>query len=66
MPSIDRRIWDWLPGRTQRNRVTDHHIAAANLGITDAEAVAAYQRLEAAGHIVRDRAGWHRGSEPQC
>lgn len=64
MSDIDQMLWDWLPGRQDRRRVTHPAVAAANLGISTAEALDAYERLRARGCIVRDSRGqgWHRGS----
>lgn len=62
-----RRIWEWLPARTDSRRVTLPHTIAAVLGMPVADVSAAVAAMERAGHVVRDRAvgrqsGWHRGT----
>lgn len=64
---LERRIWELLPGRADRNRVADAAVLAARLGVPVGEVVAALDRMERSGHAVRDRATgrrsqrWHRG-----
>lgn len=63
MDDLDRRIWEWLPARQDRRRVTDPAVAAANLGVSPQEAIAAFARLAIGSHIFRNSRGqgWHRG-----
>lgn len=64
MDDITLRIWQWLPARRDRGRVTAPTVAAANLGITVEQAAQAMDSMRRSGHIVPDKSGWHRGVKP--
>lgn len=55
-------VWDWLPGRTDRKRVTTPYVAAATLSHPQADLQWVYSALAEMGCIVRDRAGCHRSA----
>lgn len=60
--SIEQRIWDWMPKRRTRARVTTPVVVAANLGLPVAEVTAAMDRMVRAYQLVSDpRGGYHRG-----
>jgi hypothetical protein len=66
---LARRIWEWLPGRTDGRRVTLPGTIAGALHLPVPEVVTALRHMEAVGHAVRDAAtgpqtGWHRGTPP--
>lgn len=67
MTDLAARIWRWLPARADSRRVTLPGIIATSLGADLRDVGQTLARLEAAGHVVRDRAigrqsGWHRGT----
>lgn len=67
---LARRIWEWLPARTDSRRVTLPHTIATALGANVRDVTTTLARMEDAGHVVRNRAtgrqsGWHRGTPPQ-
>ena len=65
MLTIEQRIWDWLPARRTRARVTTPVVAAANLDLSVDAVAAAFARMHTARQIVPDpRGGWHRGLPP--
>ena len=65
--SLEVRIWEWLPGRTDRSRVTQPATIAAALDVPVVDVSAALARMYEAGTAIRDRStgvrstGWHRG-----
>lgn len=65
-----RRIWEWLPARATRSRVTLAGTIAAALDVPVVEVSRALVEMERAGHAIRDRAtgplsmSWHRGTPP--
>jgi hypothetical protein len=67
MTSTDaRRVWEWLPKRTDNSRVTLPVTIAASLGLQIREVAAILAEMERGGHAIRDAAtgrqsGWHRG-----
>jgi len=67
LSELERRIWEWLPARPNRRRVTLPSVIAAELGVPLAKVQAALERMERAGYAVRDQAtgrrstSWHRG-----
>jgi alkylated DNA nucleotide flippase Atl1 len=59
------RVWEFLPARADRRRVTTPDVIAVNLGLTVQQVGDALASLERVGRIVRDqqdgsRTGWHR------
>ena len=64
---LARRLYEWLPGRRDKQRVTSPTVAAANLGMSAHEVTWLYPALERMGCIIRDRRdqdNWHRGVPP--
>lgn len=67
MTGLPQRIWEWLPARTTRARLTDPATCAAALDAPADEVARALADMAATGHAIRDRttgrrAGhWHRG-----
>lgn len=66
---LARRIWEWLPGRTDGRRVTLPVTIAGALHRPVPEVVSVLVAMEKAGHAIRDAAtgrqtGWHRGTPP--
>lgn len=65
--TLQQRIWEWLPGRADRRRVTDPTTIAAALGVPVTDVTPALEAMERAGHAIRDRrtgrraCHWHRG-----
>lgn len=65
--TLHTRIWDWLPGRADRARVTDAAAIANALTTPVGDVVAALEAMEKTGHAIRDRRTgrrahhWHRG-----
>lgn len=64
---IETRVWEFLPARPDRRRVTTPDVIAIHTGVTTQQAADALKSLERAGRIVRDaklgsRTGWHRAS----
>ena len=60
--SIEQRIWEFLPKRRTRNRVTNAVVIAVNLDLDTNEVQAALITMERHGHVVAERRGsWHRG-----
>lgn len=64
---LHRRIWEWLPGRADRGRLTDPASVALAMTTSVHVAASALAAMETGGHAVRDRAGhraghWHRGT----
>ncbi|AWB84794.1 hypothetical protein [Corynebacterium liangguodongii] len=57
-------VWEWLPARRDRKRVTTPSIAANALGITPHEVTWAYQALLTMGCVIRDPSGFHRAAPP--
>jgi len=64
---VPRRIWEWLPSRAVRSRVTTAHVIAANLEVDPRDVTAELAWMERSGHVIRNRStgyrsgGWHRG-----
>lgn len=64
---LERRVWEWLPARADRRRVTIPTVIANALAVPVAEVLAVLGRMETSGHAIRDRqqgqmsARWHRG-----
>lgn len=64
---LDTMIWQWLPARADRTRMTDASTIAAELGRSTPEINAALVAMERRGQAVRDRPTgrranhWHRG-----
>lgn len=56
------QIWEWLPARRDRKRVTSPAIAANVLGLAPHEVTWAYQALLAMGSTIRDPSGFHRAA----
>lgn len=59
-----QRVWDWLPARARRSRVTIPSVIAANLDMPLADLMTILARMESDGHVVRDTvggSGYHRG-----
>lgn len=64
--TIERRIWDWMPVRRTRARVTTPVVVAANLDLPVDEVTAAMDRMVRSYQLVPDpRGGYHRGLPPQ-
>lgn len=61
--TLEQCIWQWLPARPDRRRVTTIEVAAANLGLDPVQTALVFVRMERAGTVVRNRRGdgWHRG-----
>lgn len=59
---IATRLWEWLPARTDRRRVTSPAVAAAVLGYSLREMLMVYTALIEMGCVLRDRAGYHRSA----
>ena len=60
--TIQRRIWDWLPPRRTRGRVTSPAVIAANLDLDPGDVWRALLDMETRGEAVADKRGsWHRG-----
>lgn len=62
-----RRIWAWLPARTDARRVTLPSTIAVALTLPLGDVSAALAGMERDGYVVRNRAtgrqsGWHRGT----
>lgn len=64
MNDLTLRIWEWLPARRDRRRVTTPAVAAANLKEDVTDVATAMDRMRRAGHIVPNKSGWHRGPRP--
>lgn len=62
---LARRIWEWLPARTDSRRVTLPGVIAAHFAVTTRVVAETLAEMEAGGYAIRDRAigsgGWHRG-----
>lgn len=59
---LARRIWEWLPARRSKRRITITAVTAAALDRPVAEVNATVYAMIAARHIVRDARGMmHRG-----
>lgn len=65
--TLAERVWELLPGRTDRARVATASVLAAHLAVTPAEVTVALHAMERTGHAIRDRrtgtraSNWHRG-----
>ena len=65
--TLAQRIWDWLPARADRRRVTDPPTIAAALAVPVHDVMTTLESMERAGHAIRDRRTgrrahhWHRG-----
>ena len=60
--SAAQRIWDWLPARRDRRRVTVPSVIAAELNLSVAVVSAALLDMERGAHVIHDAYGsWHRG-----
>ena len=59
--AILKNIWNWLPGRRQKSRVTIPYVAAAEIGITEYEAQWAFRALDLMHCIIENKSGWQRG-----
>lgn len=63
---LARRIWQWLPARTDSRRVTLPVTIGSALDMPVREVIFVLSSMERDGHAVRDQAygpqtGWHRG-----
>lgn len=65
--SLEHDLWQWLPPRADRTRMTDSATAANELCVDVTAVNAALHRMEQAGTAIRDRQTgrramhWHRG-----
>lgn len=59
---MDRAIWEWLPGRTTRSRMTDSATCANALGYPERDVLLALEAMERAGHVTRERKEGRRAS----
>lgn len=58
------RVWEFLPARRCKARVTTPHVIAANLDAPLTDVLHVMADLDRDGCIVRDKSGWHRGFPP--
>lgn len=64
---LSEMIWQWLPARADRTRMTDPGTIAAELGRSVHQVNATLAEMERRGQAVRDRPTgrramhWHRG-----
>ena len=64
--AVMRAVWEWLPARRDRRRVTLPSVIAVNLGFTQAEVCEALQTLASTRAVVLDPGGgYHRGLSPE-
>lgn len=64
--TIDQRIWDWMPVRRTRARVTSPVVVAANLDLPVDQVTAAMHGMLTRHELVADpRGGYHRGLPPR-
>ena len=64
--TIEQRIWEWMPARRTRARVTTPAVVAANLDLPVADVAAAMDRMARNYQLVADpRGGYHRGLPPR-
>lgn len=64
---LARRIWKWLPARTDSRRVTLPYTIASALDVDVRAVQLALDAMEGTGNVVRNRitgrqSGWHRGA----
>lgn len=64
---LARRIWEWLPARTDSRRVTLPYTIATALDVDVRAVQMALDVMERTGNVVRNRvtgrqSGWHRGA----
>lgn len=60
--SVAQRIWEWLPARRMKRRVTTEVVCAAALDLDVRLVSETVHQLEARGHVIRDTYGMHRGT----
>lgn len=69
-PDLRLRIWEWLPARSDRRRITDAAAIAAALDVPRPLISVFLARMEREGYVIRNAttgrlAGWwHRGTNP--
>ena len=64
--TIEQRIWEWMPARRARARVTSPVVVAANLDLPVDQVTAAMHGMLTRHELVADpRGGYHRGLPPQ-
>lgn len=65
MSPLQHAVWEWLPGRRDRQRHASPHACAATLGVPLNDIITVLLDLEAHGHAIRDghaKPTWHRGT----
>ena len=62
MSGIEQRIWEWMPKRRDRSRVTTPTVVAANLDLPVRDVTAAMDRMTRNHHLfATPRGGYYRG-----